>query len=228
MIESRIDHETVIDKQSLSGKWNFTTYVESGERRFGDSFKASNCIATLANKIFIHKVDDQGNLDIDVEKDAIKEAKSPKSEQFGIKQKIIFPYYYENNELKSYTEDEINQRYPKLMTFLSSKKEELTSRDSDKNAQWYEFGRSQALRHINQDKLMISTIITKVVRVYELDSCVVPYSGIYIIPRNNSSLDDAKLILQTKRFYEYLLTKGVKVSGDSIRISSKDVEDYRY
>ena len=228
MIESRIDNETVIDKQSLSGKWNFTTYVESGERRFGDSFKASNCIATLANKIFIHKVNDQGKLDIDVEEDALKEAKSPKSEQFGIKQKIIFPYYYENNELKSYTEDEINQRYPKLMTFLSSKKEELTSRDSDKNAQWYEFGRSQALRHINQDKLMISTIITKVVRVYELDSSVVPYSGIYIIPRKKSSLDDAKLILQTKRFYEYLLTKGVKVSGDSIRISSKDVEDYRY
>ena len=66
------------------------------------------------------------------------------------------------------------------------------------------------------------------VRVYDLDSSVVPYSGIYIIPRDNSSLDDAKLILQTKRFYEYLLTKGVKVSGDSIRISSKDVEEYRY
>lgn len=149
-------------------------------------------------------------------------------EQFGIKQKIIFPYYYENDELKNYTEDEITQKFPKLMAFMSSKKEALASRDSDKNAQWYEYGRSQALRHINQSKLMISTIITKVVRVYDLDSSVVPYSGIYIIPRDSASLDDAKLILQTKRFYEYLLTKGVKVSGDSIRISSKDVEEYRF
>lgn len=228
MIKNQIKNETVIDKQSLTGKWNFTSYVESGDRRFGDSFKASNCIATLANKIFIHTVNDQGFLDIDVEDDAVKEAKSPKSEQFGIKQKIIFPYYYENGELKNYTEDEINHKYPKLMEFLSSKKDDLTIRDSDKSAQWYEYGRSQALRHINQKKLMISTIITKVVRVYELDISVVPYSGIYIVPRDNASLDDAKLILQTKRFYEYLLTKGVKVSGDSIRISSKDVEEYRY
>ena len=228
MNETQTENERIIDKQSLSGKWNFTTYVESGQRRFGDSFKASNCIATLANKIFIHTLDKQGNLDINVEDDALKEAKSPKSEQFGIKQKIIFPYYYENNELKNYTEEEITQKYPRLMVFLSSKRDDLENRDSDQNAQWYEYGRSQALRHINQNKLMISTIITKVVRVYELDSSVVPYSGIYIIPRNNSSLDDAKLILQTKRFYDYLLTKGVKVSGDSIRISSKDVEDYRY
>ena len=228
MVESRIENETIIEKQSLSGKWNFTTYVESGERRFGDSFKASNCIATLANKIFIHTVNNQGTLDIDIEDDAVREAKSPKSEQFGLKQKIIFPYYYDNGELNSYKESEMVQKYPKLMAFLSSQKETLTNRDSDKNAKWYEYGRSQALRHINQNKLMISTIITKVVRVYDLDSSVVPYSGIYIIPRDNSSLDDAKLILQTKRFYEYLLTKGVKVSGDSIRISSKDVEEYRY
>ena len=228
MIKNQIKNETVIDKQSLTGKWNFTSYVESGDRRFGNSFKASNCIATLANKIFIHTVNDQGTLDIDIEDDAVKEAKSPKSEQFGIKQKIIFPYYYENGELKNYTEDEINHKYPKLMKFLSSRKDALTIRDSDKSAQWYEYGRSQALRHINQKKLMISTIITKVVRVYELDSSVVPYSGIYIVSRDNASLDDAKLILQTKRFYEYLLTKGVKVSGDSIRISSKDVEEYRY
>lgn len=90
------------------------------------------------------------------------------------------------------------------------------------------YGRSQALRHINQSKLLMSTIITKTVRVYVLDSDTVPYSGIYIIPKSNVSLDEARLILQTERFYNYLLTKGVKVSGDSIRVSSKDVEDYMY
>ena len=143
-------------------------------------------------------------------------------------QKIIFPYYYQNGNLKSYSEKEITEKFPKLMVYLSSKKDTLATRDSDKNAQWYEYGRSQALRHINQKKLMISTIITKTVKIYELGKDVVPYSGIYVVPLNNNSLDDAKLILQTKRFYNYLLTKGVKVSGDSIRISSKDVEEYRY
>ena len=223
-----VKNERIIDKKTLSGKWNFTNYVSSGDRRFGDYFKASNCIATLANKIFIHSQDQEGKLDIDVENSVLRDAKSPKSEQFGIKQKIIFPYYYKNGELKNYSEEAITKKFPKLMKYLASKKEELKSRDSDKNAKWYEYGRSQALRHINRSKLLISTIITKTVKVYELDANVVPYSGIYIIPRENASLEDAKLILQTERFYNYLLTKGVKVSGDSIRISSKDVEEYRY
>lgn len=223
-----VENERIIDKSTLLGKWSFTDYIPSGERRFGDCFRASNCIATLANKIFIHTQNEQGELDIDVEKGALKDAKSPKSEQFGIKQKIIFPYYYKNGELKNYNEETIIKKFPKLMKYLASKEKELKSRDSDKNAKWYEFGRSQALRHINRSKLLISTIITKSVKVYELDANEVPYSGIYIVPHDNASLEDAKLILQTERFYNYLLTKGVKVSGDSIRISSKDVEEYRY
>ena len=153
---------------------------------------------------------------------------SPKSEQFGIKQKIIFPYYYENGKLKNYTEKEINLKFPKLMKYLTSKRVELISRDSDKSAKWYEYGRSQALSSMNQEKLLISTIITKVVKLYQLDNNTIPYSGIYIVPRGNASLDDAKLILQTERFYNYLHTKGVNVSGESIRISSRDVEEYRY
>lgn len=220
--------ERIIDKATLSGKWNFTDYVENGTRRFGDNYKASNCIATLANKVFIHTEDENGNIEIDIESSALKTTKSPKSEQFKINQKIIFPYYYQNGELKTYSEQEITKKFPRLMKYLRTKKDILVSRDSDKNAQWYEYGRSQALRHINQKKLMISTIITKVVKVYELEEDEIPYSGIYIVPRNGESLDNARLILQTQRFYNYLLTKGVKVSGDSIRISSKDVEEYLY
>ena len=222
-----IENEKIIEKSSLIGKWNFTNYVSSGDTRFGDLFKASNCIATLANKIFIHQIDND-KLDIDVEPKAIRIAKSPKSEQFKIEQRIIFPYRYINGQLKTYSEKEMNKIFPKTMKYLNANKEKLEERDSDKNAKWYEYGRSQALRHINQEKLLISTIITKKVKVYSLEAEVIPYSGIYIIPKDGASLEDAKLILQTKRFYDYLLTKGVKVSGDSIRISSKDVEEYRY
>ena len=226
--KSNIETERIIDKSALSGKWNFTDYTAGGKNRFGDYYKVSNCIATLANRVFIHTENQYGELGLDIEKGALKIAVSPKSEQFSIKQKIIFPYYYRNGKLKNYSEEEITKKYPKLMDFLTSKKQELLQRDSDKNAKWFEFGRSQALSHINQRKLLISTIITKKIRVYDLDASVVPYSGIYIIPRNNASLDDAKLILQTERFYNYLFSKGVKVSGDSFRISSKDIEDYKY
>lgn len=226
--DSNEEYEKIISKDVLIEKWNFTDYISAGNKRFGDSFKASNCIATLANKIFIHDEDETGKLDIDIESNVVRVAKSPRSEQFGINQKIIFPYYYENGELKHYSEKEMKKKFPKTMSFLNAKKDDLLSRNSDENAKWYEYGRSQALRHINQKKLLFSTIITKKVRIYELDADIVPYSGIYVIPKDTGSLDEARLILQSKRFYNYLLAKGVKVSGDSIRISSKDVEEYRY
>lgn len=222
------EKEKIINKDLLLQKWNFTDYVIVGTRRFGDSFKASNCIATLANDIFIHTENEKGVLNIDVEESVMRVTKSPKSEQFGKKQRIIFPYYYEDGELKKYTEVQMKKKFPKAMTYLLSKKTALENRDSDKSAQWFEFGRSQALKHINQEKLLVSTIITKTVKVYELDAETVPYSGIYIIPYDGASLDEARLILQTTQFYNYLLTKGVKLSGDSIRISSKDIEEYRY
>lgn len=217
-----------INKNSLTDKWNFTDYVSEGDRRFGDQFKVSNSIATLANKIFIHNENENGQLNIDIEPDIVRVAKSPKSEQFGIHQKIIFPYYYKNGELRNYSEKEMNNKFPKAMSYLNSKKKDLISRNSDKNAKWYEYGRSQALRHINQKKLLLSTIITKSVKVYELESDVIPYSGIYIVSKDSTPLDEARRILETNRFYNYLLTKGVKVSGDSIRISSRDIEEYRY
>ena len=220
--------ERVINKTSLVGKWNFTDYVIDGTRRFGDLFIASNCVATLANKIFIHSEDNHGRLDVDVEANAVRVAKSPKSEQFAMHQKIIFPYYFLNGELKNYSEEEMYNAFPKTMAYLESRKDDLLARDADKKAQWFEYGRSQAIRHMNQRKLLISAVITKRVIVYDLGVDIIPYSGIYITPKNAASLEDAKLILQTERFYHYLLTKGVKVSGDSIRISSKDLEEYRY
>lgn len=104
----------------------------------------------------------------------------------------------------------------------------LEGRDSDSNASWFHYGRSQALSHLNCEKLLLSSIITKAVIIYKLSAEEIPYSGIFITAKQNVSLDSAILILQTKRFYSYLISKGIKVSGDSIRISTKDLEEYRY
>ena len=100
---------------------NFTDFVDEGERRFGDFYKASNCIATLANKVFILTVNQQGDLDVSIEPEALRVAKSPKSEQFGMQQKIIFPYHYKDGELQRYSEEELSEKFPKLMIYLNSK-----------------------------------------------------------------------------------------------------------
>ena len=111
---------------------------------------------------------------------------------------------------------------------MESKKAKLGERDSDDKAKWYEYGRSQALAHLNCEKLLMSTIITRRVRLYKLDVEDIPYSGLYIIPKEKMPLDTAITILQSQQFYNYLLSKGVKERGDSIRISSKDVEEFKF
>lgn len=220
--------ERVIDKNLLDGKWDFTGYHSAGRRRFGDRFKASNSIATLLNNAFIYEVKKDGTMEIDIETSIFREAKSPRSERYGVVQKIIFPYTYDNGELQKYTENEFHQLYPKAYQFLLTRKEDLLKRDSDNSAQWFEYGRSQALMHLDCDKLLISSIITKEVVVYKLDRETIPYSGIYIISKDATPIDSAILILKSKNFYRYLLSKGIKINGQSIRISSKDIEEYMY
>ena len=220
--------EKFIDKEKLVEKWDFSGFVSNGTRRFGDYFKVSNSIATLSNEIFIHTVNEDNSMDIDVEPSVLRTAKSPKTEQYKIKQKIIFPYKYENGQLVRYEEDYFQKHFPLTYKYLESKKTKLGERDSDDKAKWYEYGRSQALTHLNCEKLLMSTIITRRVRLYKLDVEDIPYSGLYIIPKEKMPLDTAITILQSQQFYNYLLSKGVKERGDSIRISSKDVEEFKF
>lgn len=219
-----------IDKSKLIDKWIFDDR-NNGTIRFGDYFKVSNSIATLSNKIFIHDVDDNGQVIVDgecLEEGILKIAKSPRSEMYSTKQKIIFPYKYNEKTLVHIEEEELKLKYPNAYQYLLDKKVLLSKRDSDHGAKWYEYGRSQALIHLNQKKLMLSSIITKKVKVYELDTKEIPYSGMYIVPIANKKLKIALRILKSKKFYHYILSIGIPLSGDSIRISSKDVENFKF
>lgn len=219
-----------VDKDDLTDKWIFES-TNVGVKRFGDYFRVSNSIATLSNKIFIHNLDKNGQVIVDdvcIEDSVLRIAKSPRSEKYDVKQKIIFPYGYKKGELVRIEETDFKAKYPNAYKYLISKKEELEKRDSDSSAKWYEYGRSQALAHLNQRKLMLSSIVTNEVVVYELDKEEIPYSGVYIIPKANKSLKEAVKILKSEEFYKYLLGIGIPVSGDSIRISSKDIENYKF
>lgn len=222
------NEEKIIEKKLLSNKWDFTGYQENGTRSFGDLFRASSSVATLANGVFIHTCDNNKPC-VDVEKNILRTAKSPKSERYGLKQKIIFPYAYKAGKLIRYDEVEFNVKFPKTVLFLQNHRDQLEKRDADSSAKWFEFGRSQALAHLNQEKLLISSIITKKVVVYKLGRKEIPYSGIYIVPRENTTtLDSAETILNSESFLNYLFSKGVKLNGSSIRISSRDIEEFKY
>lgn len=229
-------HSYEIDKNTLEEKWIFSSNNNIKKQCcaifFSKNYIISNSIATLSNESFvIKKWEDHKNYikvgDYMIEKELVKCAVSPSSMSKGEIYRIIFPYYYINNNLHRYSEAELKKRFPEGYKYLNSKKEKLNKRDSDKGANWFEYGRSQALRNMNSKKLMISIMVTRDIKVFEVDENTIPYSGIYILPKNNSvTLAYAKKILESKAFKNYCFHIGIASSGKTKRITCNDVKNY--
>jgi hypothetical protein len=54
---------------------------------------------------------------------------------------------------------------------------------------------------------------------------------VYIVPldsNNDFKLCDAKKILESRDFMQYVLDIGIHINGKSLRITSKDIADYMF
>ena len=152
---------------------------------------------------------------------------SPKTLRYEKEKKIIFPYFYQESKLKKY--EDFERRFPNATKHLNGFRKDLDDRDSDKSANWYEYGRSQALAHLDSEKLLVSTIITNNVEIYQLDKTTIPYSGIYITVLDQAyTLQDAMDILTSEAFMNYVRNIGISVSGRSLRITCKDINNYTF
>lgn len=225
----------IVPKTSLSTKWIFDAANRVG-RRVGNHFKVSNTIATLCNDIFILKdgcikdgyyVFDNSR----IETALLKKATSPKSKRYakGSNEYIIFPYYYNNaGELLRYSEDEMRQYFPHALAYLQNNKAKLSQRDADSSAKWYEYGRSQALQHIHQRKVIISSVISEDTKAYLLEADEISYAGLFITPTGDVTLEELMTQLNSPAFREYTSHVGVSVSGSSKRITAKDIENFLF
>ena len=232
------NQQTVVDRATLDDEWLFVCQAQASglTYRFGDYFRVATGVATQCDEVYVlADYSDDGEYLLceggRVEKGAVRKAAKPKGKAKGTTEYIIFPYYYSEGELKRYSEETYKERFPYAYAYLESKKEKLDKRDADKSAQWFEYGRSQALAHINQNKLLLSTVITGRVRAYPLESDEVPYSGLFItmIDRPDAlSLTEAMAILASDEFLEYLKPRGINARGKSIRIIAKNIADYRW
>ena len=213
----------------MGDKWTFDNDLHDPDAtiRFGDAFNASISIATLFNKAFlVRKQDIQQE---QIESAVIYKAASPRSLRQKEEIYIIFPYKYDQSGLVHYTPTEFENLFPNATKHLRFYSEELSARNSDKNAAWFEYGRSQALSHINTEKILLPTITTRKVEVYRIDENTIPFSGIYITVKDPQySLDDAVLVLRSEQFMEYVRKIGISVNGKSIRITCKDVNNFRF
>lgn len=222
----------------LEEKWFFAEENEVGQHRFGDYFKVSHVVATLLNKAYV--LPDGSYTEVDngyvcgnhtIEKAVVRSTETPRTKRYRKHEKIIFPYTYDENGLVRFADGEFECLYPGATAYLNEFRDELDKRQSDNSAKWYEYGRSQALSGLNNQKLLISTVVTNDVDVYELEQECIPYAGMYIVEKednNEYTLYEAIEILRSDEFKEYVLKVGIPISGKSVRITSKDVENYMF
>ena len=193
-------------------------------RRFGDKYVASMPVATLCNDAFLLREDE------DTEEALVRKAACPRQLKAGTKLNIIFPYLVDDDgTIRRIDSGAFEETFPRTAEHLSHYRTRLEQRKSDLRAEWFEYGRSQGIAHIDDGtRLMLSTVISNRVYVYEIPKGVVPYGGIVISPKQGASLEHAKDVLKSDEFLSYARTVGTKVSGSSVRITSRHINDYRY
>lgn len=237
--ENETGKKRLIQKSQLcedNKKWVFQK-VEDGKEQFGKYFNICNSVATLLNEAFLIKPtkEDERFFYVEeqkVEKEICLRAISTKSEKKKVEEKqyIIFPYKRKEGEIYKYREKEFRRSYPYAYQYLRQFEKKLKERKSDKNAQWFEYGRSQALKELWKDKLILPMVITRQARVYRGDENSVPYAGYFITQKKEAgyTLDDAVRILQSAEFYQYVKMVGTPTTETSYRISVNDIEQYRF
>ena len=224
-----------INKDSLEHKWFFKKNPIDGLKRFGNFFDVAHPVATLLNKAYIIKqwedYDETYYLcnNHKIEKSILKEAASPRILSYGKKELIIFPYQYIDGKLVKYALDEFEQQFPQAAAFLTKQRKQLEKRTSDSHAKWFEYGRSQALYALNTKKLLLSTIVTQKIKIYELAQDCIPYAGIFVKQKTcEYSLKDAIDILTSQQFIDYAYNVGININGTSVRITVKDIMNYYF
>lgn len=246
--EDKVEYEDIsaresffVERSTLSEKgekWIFHRTTE-GERRFGDFFNVHNGVATLYNKAFLFPAEETDGeyyvIDgMPVEKDATLPAVSAKScraaKKGGKAFRIIFPYQWEAGRIVRYQEEEFKKKYPCAWEYLYRFYDALTKRKADEKAMWFEYGRSQALTEVFEEKLVIPMVITNSVEAYIAGENAIPYAGYFITadPEGDMSLEDAKKLLESRQFYQYVQEVGTPTTISSYRVSVHDIDEFMF
>lgn len=212
-------------------KWIFSEFDNVGKLKFGDYFAVKHSVATLYNDAYIIKNWTNNKFGIKtngivIENAIVKNGYAPKNINKEIINKIIFPYDYSGNQLIRFKEKEFENNFPGATKYLLQYENILAKRRKDKNSKWFEYGRSQALNYLNQEKLITSTVISDQVTVKKIGKEDIPYSGIFIYPIKNKTLDEAIKILKSPMFNIYIKKAGIPINSGSVRITTKDILEY--
>jgi len=219
-----------------SDAWAMGSYKTApNKQKFGDYFETANSVATLLNDAFLiteYTNHDDNHIAVNgllVERAVLRPAVSIKTLNADPQPLIIFPYTYDNEgNIEHYNENVFVENFPGAAAYIRRFQDRLDKRKADKTAKWFEYGRSQAISHLNCEKLVISVMVSGNVRIAVADENTIPFAGLYITQKADLPLAKAIEILQQEDFKLYAKQHGVPTTKNSYRISKKILDAYSF
>ena len=185
---------------------NISVPWDKPREKVGLSFSSlQNGLATLADRIFI--ADKFDNLEPECLRPIVKA--STMEEKW-----CIFP---------PKTEEEL-QKYPKTYNYLLEHKDALKNRSITGNTKWFQFGRSQGIANVDNEKIVIATTMPNDGLKYKrYGKEWLVYSGLYATAKN---LDLLEKELQSDDLLDYLIENGKPMRGGYTQITSTLLKNY--
>ncbi|SMN01284.1 Putative type IIS restriction /modification enzyme, N-terminal half [uncultured Candidatus Thioglobus sp.] len=201
--------------------YDFIKKMESVGTKFGDIYDTKSGIATLSNKVYIfkpHKIkgkyfymQDGTKIEKSICKDIVNSNKiNYKNSIADLKEKIIFPYIYDEDDKAILIEEEnLSKNFPNAYQYLQKNRQGLEFRDkgNGKYPAWYAFGRSQSLERI-QHKLLFPRMVKEgfIVEISN-DPNLYFYNGMSAYVKKNGELNELKKLLTSKSTWKYIENK---------------------
>lgn len=247
LVENQIKTVNKINFVKLDNKdWSFTDKEKENflnslnfnkNTSIKDFYDVQYGFATLRDKVYIGRIkpfEQDKNLvyfnNVLVEKQVLKTCikaskfKGEVDESF----KIIFPYKKVGNRYVVISEEELKSKYPYCFDYFFKNKKELTERDIDKNAIWYEYGRSQGVQSMHSEKIVLSTMVNGKIDYYKLGAEVLVYSGIFITKKQiTQNWDIIEKVLSSDEFFQFIRITGKDLSGGYKSITSNQIKNYK-
>lgn len=224
-----------LSKQDIK-KWNFSSQNEADylNHNSRSAFKISDFatvqygFATLLDNAFILK-SERGSMRLAIEPGIVYPiVKGSRYDGARVHDRIIYPYQFESGKWIPIPEKILADRFPRAYRHLLSNRIALEKRSLDKGANWYEYGRSQGIQTIHNEKIVISPIFKDEIRAFKVSKNVMVYSGMYLFLKDKRelSLDELLTMIRSQEFLRYARLVGKDMSGGYKTINTKAIKDF--
>ena len=146
----------------------------------------------------------------------------------SLKEKIIFPYTYTQNQAVIIDEGVFSKKFPKAYKYLLTKKDILATRDkgNGKYPVWYAFGRTQSLEKVKY-KLFFPQLVKKGFKaIINNDENLYFYNGMAAYAENKISLRILEKLLVSDIMWSYIENKSKHYASGYFGLGKNYLKDF--